>query len=84
MKTFDFHEIGRLPEPGDNVAIAIYALETGTKIRLDNSTFEIDSHVLEGHRFAIKTIDKGSYLYSWGLPFGRALRPIAAGGYVCN
>ena len=84
MKTFDFHKIGRLPEPGDNVAIATYALETGTKIRFDNSTFEIDSHVMEGHRFAIEAIDKGSYLYSWRLPFGRALRPIAAGGYVCN
>jgi altronate dehydratase len=40
--------------------------------------------VLEGHRFAVRPVAVGEALRSWGLPFGRALRPIDAGDYVAN
>jgi altronate dehydratase len=83
-QTFDFDEIGRLPEVGDNVAIATQALEPGTIVRHNGARLELDNHVMEGHRFAIAPIAEGDYLLSWQLPFGRALRRIEAGGYVCN
>ena len=83
-QTFDFDEIGRLPEGGDNVAIATQTLEPGTTICRDDTSFELSSHVMEGHRFAIAPIAQGDFLLSWQLPFGRALRRIEAGEYVCN
>src|SRR5205085_146815 len=39
---------------------------------------------LEGHRFAVQPIAAGESLLSWGLPFGAALRDMAAGAYAAN
>src|SRR4051812_41720020 len=79
-----FESIARLPAPGDNVAIATRRLEAGTAITLVGGTCVLAHTVLEGHRFAVRTIAAGEALLSWGFPFGRALSGIAAGGYVCN
>ena len=79
-----FDEVGRLPLPGDNVAIAIRRLNAGTAIRFGEEIFTLDSTVLEGHRFAVEEIPNEAPLLSWQLPFGYALRPIAPGSYVCN
>ena len=76
--------VGRLPAPGDNVAIAVRRLEPGSIIAHDGLSFTLVQTVLEGHRFAIAPIVVGAELTSWGLPFGRAIRPIRAGDYVCN
>ena len=82
MKRFD--EIGRLPEPGDNVAIAIERLERGTQVEHGGDRFRIRHTVLEGHRFAAEPIAAGQELLSWGLPFGRAIVDIEPGDYACN
>lgn len=83
--SYDFGEIGRLPLPGDNVAIAIRRLEAGTVIRrADSADFALTHTVLEGHRFAVCAIEAGHPLLSWELPFGIALTAIARGDYVCN
>ena len=78
------HATGRLPAPGDNVAIAIRQLAAGTVIGLDGAPRPLPHTVLEGHRFAVRPIAPGEALLSWGLPFGHALTPIAPGDYVCN
>ncbi len=83
-QTFDFDEVGRLPAPGDNVAIATRRLEPGTKVSRDGSGFEIPHTVLEGHRFAVGEIPEGEKLLSWGLTFGRATEDISPGDYACN
>src|ERR671916_397457 len=83
-RTRRFGEVGRLPAPGDNVAIATERLEAGTEVERDGSRFRIEHTVLEGHRFAAEPIAEGEELLSWGLPFGRALEDIAPGDYVCN
>jgi len=80
----DFEEIGRIPAPGDNVAIASKNLEAGTKFRLRGQVYALQSSLLEGQRFATELIAKGDALLSWGLPFGWALDPIAPGEYLCN
>jgi altronate dehydratase len=82
--SFAFHEIARLPLPGDNVAIATQKLPAGTTIRYNGITFGLDYTVMEGHRFAVEAIAPGDKLLSWNLPFGAALRPIAPGEYVAN
>jgi altronate dehydratase len=76
--------VGRLPAPGDNAAIAVRRLEAGTRVEHAGLCFALGSTVLEGHRFAVRPIPAGEPLLSWGLPFGVALRPIAAGEYLCN
>ena len=83
-RRWDFREIGRLPAPGDNVAIATRRLKAGTRVSYEGSEFEIPHTVLEGHRFAVEPIAAGDDLLSWGLPFGRALRDIEPGDYACN
>ncbi len=81
---YDFDEVGRLPAPGDNVAIATRRLEAGTRFSYEGSEFVVPHTVLEGHRFAVEPIPGGEDLLSWGLPFGRALGDISPGDYACN
>jgi altronate dehydratase len=79
-----FPEIGRIPAPGDNVAIATRTLPAGTRFLIRQLVFELTHTVLEGHRFGIFRIRKGEPLLSWGLPFGLATRDIEPGEYICN
>ncbi|ETX02078.1 MAG: hypothetical protein ETSY1_04950, partial [Candidatus Entotheonella factor] len=83
-QTYAFHDVGRLPAPGDNVAIASRRLPAGTRIEHGDQTFLTSHTILEGHRFALCDIAAGDMLHSWGLPFGVANRDIAPGTYVCN
>ena len=83
-RVWDLQEVGRLPTPGDNVAIATRRLEAGTRVSHKGSEFTVGYTVLEGHRFAVEPITEGGDLLSWGLRFGRALRDIAPGDYACN
>jgi altronate dehydratase len=76
--------MARLPAPGDNLAIATRTLAAGTRMAHAGREFALDYAVLEGHRFAIQPIAAGESLLSWGLPFGTALRDIAAGEYAAN
>ncbi len=79
-----FDEVGRVPAPGDNVAIATRRLEAGTVIAHGDRRLPLSHTVLEGHRFALHPISSGEPLLSWGLPFGRAIRALSPGDYVCN
>jgi altronate dehydratase len=76
--------VARIPEPGDNVAIAIRRLEAGTAVQLPGGPRTLQHTVLEGHRFAVQPIRPGEMLLSWGQPFGAAITAIAPGDYVCN
>lgn len=82
--TYHLHEIGRLPLPGDNVAIATRRLPAGAEITDHDQRFTLDHTIMEGHRFAIRPLAMGEALLSWNLPFGVALKPIEPGNYVCN
>ncbi len=82
--TRQFDEVGRVPAPGDNVAIATCRLEAGTEIILADTRWVLSHTVLEGHRFALRPIAAGEPLLSWGLPFGLAICNLAPGAYVCN
>jgi altronate dehydratase len=81
---FAFDEVGRLPAPGDNVAIATRRIEAGTRVVYEGSEFTVPDTVLEGHRFAVEPVAEGEDLLSWGLPFGKALKDIGPGEYACN
>lgn len=81
---YQFDEIGRLPLPGDNVAIATRRLDAGTLVTHGNQLFTLNHSILEGHRFAVAPIAEGKDLLSWELPFGVATQDIEPGNYVCN
>ena len=81
---YDFHEVARLPAPGDNVAIASRRLEAGCEVVSGSERFRLSHTLLVGHRFARQPIPSGEALLSWGLPFGYASRDISPGSYVCN
>ncbi|HEY6712944.1 MAG TPA: UxaA family hydrolase [Rubrobacter sp.] len=83
-RVWDFQEVGRLPAPGDNVAMATRRLQAGTRVSRGGSELTVGHTVLEGHRFAVEPIAEGEDLLSWGLRFGRAIRDIAPGDYACN
>ena len=83
-KTVDFLQVARLPDKGDNVAIATSELEAGIQINYYGQIITLDYTVMEGHRFAVESILKDQYLLSWGLPFGRAVKEIESGNYICN
>ncbi|HEX2621619.1 MAG TPA: UxaA family hydrolase, partial [Phototrophicaceae bacterium] len=80
----DFEHAGRLPTPGDNVAIATRILPAGTSIHYRDCEFTLSHTILEGHRFAIQPIAAGELLTSWGQAFGRAIVAIQPGDYVRN
>ena len=79
-----FDEVGRLPAPGDNVAIATRRIEAGTQVTYEDSEFTVPHTVLEGHRFAVARVPEGEDLLSWGLTFGQATQDIEPGDYACN
>lgn len=81
---FTLDTISRLPAPGDNVAIVTRRLEAGTVLAFPDGPRTLAHTILEGHRFAVASIAVGDFLLSWGLPFGRAIAPIAPGDYVSN
>ncbi len=81
---YNFHDVGRLPAPADNVAIATRRIDAGAEINYNGNSFTISHTILEGHRFALKLILAGEPLLSWGLPFGVAIADIRPGDYACN
>ena len=77
-------DLGRLPDPSDNCAIAIRDLPAGLTVGKGKDSFALSHHILEGHRFAVRRIRAGEPLTSWRQRFGLATRDIAAGEYVIN
>jgi altronate dehydratase len=78
------NDVGRLPVPSDNCAIAIRDLAANTEIAYGGASFKLSHQVLEGHRFAVQQISQGEELTSWAQRFGIALRDLAPGEYVIN
>jgi altronate dehydratase len=78
------NDIGRLPVPTDNCAIAIQDLEAGTVVAHNGGEFALSHNILVGHRFAIQPIAKGEQLLSWGQSFGFTLRDVQPGEYMMN
>ena len=73
-----------LPSPADNVAIATRTIDAGSEINCEGERYTLSHTVLEGHRFAVKTIGVGESLLSWGLTFGISTTEIDPGDYICN
>ncbi|MFD4324211.1 UxaA family hydrolase [Nocardioides sp. NPDC058538] len=74
-----------LPEPGDNVGVALRTLASGTPVRLPDGRVQRLPHtVLEGHRLVVEPVRSGAPLLSWGTPFAIAEQDLLTGDYVCT
>eukprot|EP00911_Craspedida_sp_UC1_P001993 UC1_evm1s1537 len=70
----------------DNAALALALISSGTPLIVEGKRVSTGCihDIPEGHRFAVEDIKRGEPINSWGLPFGVAMRDIAAGEYLCN
>ena len=80
----DFQSVARLAAAADNVAIAIRRIEAGTAVEIDGIPRRLSHTILEGHRFAVRPIEPGEPMLSWGMPFGVAVAAIAPGDAISN
>lgn len=85
-QVIDFDAAARVADPRDNCAIATRDLPGGAALSsgVEPVTLRLSVGILEGHRFALRPIAAQAFLLSWGEPFGRALRAIAPGEWLCN
>ena len=66
----------------DNVAVALQPLAKGTVIKLDNSTLTLTEEIMQGHKFALKSLKPGDSIIKYGNPIGRATAEIPAGSWI--
>lgn len=80
----DFDSVARLASDTDNAGIATCFLSKDQIVAFKGNDLVLSHSVLEGHRFAVEAIPAGSLILSWGVGFGKAVRDIAPGEYLCN
>ena len=68
--------------PSDNVAVALQPLAKGTVIELDNSTLTLTEDIMQGHKFALKSLKPGDSIIKYGNPVGHATAEISAGSWI--
>ena len=65
--------------PGDDVAVALTALEAGDRVAAGGAEITIAEAIPKGHKFALRRLAAGETLGKFGWPFGR-FRPVARAG----
>jgi altronate dehydratase small subunit len=73
--------------PDDNVATVVSAcVEPGSLLRLGGAaagrTIRARAAIPHGHKVALRSLARGAILIKYGLPIGRATRPIRAGDHL--
>lgn len=73
-----------LPDVKDNAAVTVRDIRAGETLEVAGDSITVTAPVLTGHRIAVKPIQQGELITSWGIPFGEATAAIAPGEYLCN
>ncbi len=66
----------------DNVAVAIRKIDQDQLLEIDGTTIQLKETVNKGHKFALKTIQKGENVVKYGFPIGHATVQIKPGEWV--
>jgi len=66
----------------DNVAVALYPINKGTKINIDSRELVIQEDIPKGYKIALISIDKGEEVIKYGYGIGRATQFIEKGACV--
>jgi len=92
----NFDDVAMLPQPGDTAAAAKILIPKGSRVSLPSKSgiggaggssgrfVTLSAPCLEGHRFAIRAVEDGEDLLSWGLPFGHAVGRVKPGDVLIN
>lgn len=68
--------------PGDNVAVAIAALEAGQTVSIGGNQVVLNHAIPLGHKVALAPIPAGAKVLKYGAPIGSATRAIRVGEHV--
>ncbi len=67
---------------GDNVAVALKPLDSGTSIEIGSQTVTLLEDIPQGHKFALADIPAGSSVIKYGCAIGMAKETIKAGAWI--
>lgn len=68
--------------PNDNVAVALQPLAKGQSISIRQKSFTLKGSVLQGHKFTLQPISKGSPVIKYGSPIGYMCSSVPEGTWV--
>ena len=68
--------------PDDNVLVALSNLKKGTNICFSNTIYKLNETVKSKHKFSIKKLDIGEYIYMYGVIVGKAKKKISIGDLI--
>ena len=68
--------------PKDNVATVLEEIPKQDTINIDDKEIVINRKIKFGHKFALKDIKKGKYIFKYGQIIGKAKKDINAGDWV--
>jgi altronate hydrolase len=66
----------------DGVGVALRPLAAGETVLVDGKSITLRADIGQGHKLAIRAHATGDRVVKYGLPIGRATRPIAPGDHV--
>ena len=80
--TFPLAEKAILLSPNDNVAVARQDIARGVTILCGETEVCLRDSIPTGHKFALREIPHGSYIYKYSQIIGKAMYPIQPGEWV--
>lgn len=66
----------------DNVAVVVQDTVPGDRVDTGEETITAAETISVGHKIALRDIPAGDMVIKYGVPIGRASRPIARGSHV--
>src|SRR5881397_602305 len=80
--TYPLAEKAILLSPNDNVAVARQDIARGVTILCGETEICLRDSIPTGHKFALREIPHGSYIYKYSQIIGKAMYPIQPGEWV--
>ena len=68
--------------PQDNVMVALRPLKKGESVWNEQGEIKLKEDIPQGHKFAIRAMQKGELVVKYGAPIGSTIKEIAPGEWV--
>lgn len=69
-------------DPNDNLIVALKDLEQGEEVSWQNDVYQLSTDVPVKHKFVIHDLSVGDIVYLYGVPVGKAIKPIKKGEVI--